>query len=130
MKQLIAGVVILVVVAVAGFLYRNTFEHPVAPGPGAGEQVACTQEAKICPNGASVGRTGPTCAFAACPPPNVEDSAIHLAFVAPAGYTANAAALGADETLRAVFDKPSKTEGAPHAILIREYPITAGKTAT
>ena len=28
---------------------------------------ACTQEAKICPNGTSVGRTGPNCEFAACP---------------------------------------------------------------
>jgi hypothetical protein len=30
-------------------------------------QTACTQEAKICPNGSSVGRTGPNCEFAACP---------------------------------------------------------------
>lgn len=29
--------------------------------------VACTQEAKICPDGSSVGRTGPDCAFAPCP---------------------------------------------------------------
>ena len=28
---------------------------------------ACTQEAKICPDGSAVGRTGPDCAFAACP---------------------------------------------------------------
>jgi hypothetical protein len=30
-------------------------------------QKACTQEAKICPDGSSVGRTGPNCEFAACP---------------------------------------------------------------
>lgn len=30
---------------------------------------ACTQEAKICPNGKAVGRTGPNCEFAACPTP-------------------------------------------------------------
>ncbi len=29
--------------------------------------VACTQEAKLCPDGSSVGRTGPNCEFAACP---------------------------------------------------------------
>ncbi len=29
--------------------------------------VACTQEAKICPDGSSVSRTGPNCEFAACP---------------------------------------------------------------
>lgn len=29
--------------------------------------VACTMEAKICPDGSSVGRTGPNCEFAPCP---------------------------------------------------------------
>ena len=29
--------------------------------------VACTSEAKICPDGSAVGRTGPDCEFAACP---------------------------------------------------------------
>lgn len=29
---------------------------------------ACTMEAKLCPDGSSVGRTGPNCEFAACPP--------------------------------------------------------------
>lgn len=31
------------------------------------QQVACTQEAKICPDGSSVGRTGPQCEFSPCP---------------------------------------------------------------
>lgn len=31
------------------------------------QQKACTLEAKICPDGSSVGRTGPNCEFAACP---------------------------------------------------------------
>ena len=31
------------------------------------EPVACTQEAKVCPDGSSVGRVGPDCEFAACP---------------------------------------------------------------
>lgn len=31
------------------------------------EPVACTMEAKICPDGSAVGRTGPNCEFAACP---------------------------------------------------------------
>lgn len=34
----------------------------VTPSP-----VACTMEAKICPDGSAVGRTGPKCEFAACP---------------------------------------------------------------
>lgn len=28
---------------------------------------ACTRDAKVCPDGTSVGRTGPNCEFAACP---------------------------------------------------------------
>lgn len=32
-----------------------------------GMQRACTLEAKVCPDGSVVGRTGPTCEFAACP---------------------------------------------------------------
>lgn len=31
------------------------------------KQTACTAEAKICPDGSSVGRTGPNCEFAVCP---------------------------------------------------------------
>lgn len=31
------------------------------------EPVACTMEAKMCPDGSAVGRTGPRCEFAACP---------------------------------------------------------------
>lgn len=30
-------------------------------------QVACAQEAKLCPDGSAVGRTGPNCEFASCP---------------------------------------------------------------
>jgi hypothetical protein len=38
-----------------------------APGPLAPGSSACTQEAKLCPDGGSVGRTGPNCEFAECP---------------------------------------------------------------
>ena len=31
------------------------------------KQIACTQEAKLCPDGSYVGRTGPKCEFSACP---------------------------------------------------------------
>jgi hypothetical protein len=31
------------------------------------KQIACTAEAKLCPDGSSVGRTGPKCEFAKCP---------------------------------------------------------------
>ncbi|MCE9643860.1 hypothetical protein K8Q93_01275 [Candidatus Parcubacteria bacterium] len=37
------------------------------PGPFGSAPVACTMEAKLCPDGSSVGRTGPDCEFAVCP---------------------------------------------------------------
>src|SRR3989344_2213452 len=38
--------------------------------PGEIGPVACTMEAKICPDGSAVGRTGPDCEFATCPASN------------------------------------------------------------
>ncbi len=40
-----------------------------ATEPAAGDQVMCTQEAKMCPDGSFVGRTGPKCEFSPCPEP-------------------------------------------------------------
>ena len=122
MKQLIALTVILVVLGFAGFMYRNALEHPATPTP-----VACTMEAKLCPDGTSVGRSGPNCEFSVCAFPNAEDKTIGIAFVVPTGYTANPDAIGADETLRAVFDKPAKGD-VPHSIIIRRYTIPEGKS--
>ncbi|MFA7654357.1 MAG: hypothetical protein WCX97_05000 [Candidatus Magasanikbacteria bacterium] len=31
------------------------------------QPIACTAEAKLCPDGSAVGRTGPNCEFAPCP---------------------------------------------------------------
>lgn len=35
--------------------------------PPEGGDVVCTMEAKICPDGSAVGRSGPNCEFAPCP---------------------------------------------------------------
>ena len=132
MKQLIAGIVILVVVGIAGFLYRNTIEHPISPsasGTSSGP-VACTMEAKLCPNGASVGRTGTNCEFSACPFPNVAFASAHAAFAVPEGYAENKNSLGDDASLLAAYEKPAKAAGTSHAIVVRDYAIPAGKTAT
>lgn len=103
-------------------MYRNALEHPSIP-----ESVACTMEAKLCPDGSRVGRSGPTCAFSTCAFPNVEDTKTGIAYVVPAGYVANPGAIGADETLRAVFDKPSKGD-LPHSLIIRRYAIPEEQT--
>ncbi|MDP9249017.1 MAG: hypothetical protein M3M85_00695 [bacterium] len=40
---------------------------PKAVLPGGEQPVACTMEARACPDGSFVGRQGPRCEFAACP---------------------------------------------------------------
>lgn len=50
-------------VSFAGYLNFSIWQLN-ASGSG---QVACTQEAKLCPDGSYVGRTGPKCEFTACP---------------------------------------------------------------
>jgi len=45
----------------------DTAPPEAGAGGGLGEPVFCTQEAKQCPDGSFVGRTGPKCEFAACP---------------------------------------------------------------
>lgn len=57
---LLYGLLALFIIAVASIV----FVIEEAPKDA---QIACTQEAKICPDGSSVGRTGPACEFAACP---------------------------------------------------------------
>src|SRR3989344_9274407 len=54
-------IIILLSIIATLFLLSCTQNNPVA----------CTEEAKICPDGSAVGRTGPNCEFADCPaPPN------------------------------------------------------------
>jgi hypothetical protein len=64
MKQAKIVILIIVIAIIAGlFIWRFT-KQASAPSP---IQQACTQEAKLCDDGSSVGRTGPNCEFAPCP---------------------------------------------------------------
>ena len=47
----------------------STFKFTSPTASPSAKPVACTLEAKICPDGSSVGRTGPNCEFAPCPTP-------------------------------------------------------------
>jgi len=62
----IIGTLVVIFIAAGGVWYfvvhRTPQQNPPAPGG-----VACTQEAKECPDGSYVGRTSPNCEFAACP---------------------------------------------------------------
>ena len=56
-KSLLALLIIIISASimyfVSGYSQNNT--------------ITCTEEAKICPGGSAVGRSGPKCAFAPCP---------------------------------------------------------------
>ncbi len=45
----------------------NALEIPIVFEKNTNSPVACTQEAKLCPDGSAVGRTGKNCEFAPCP---------------------------------------------------------------
>lgn len=60
-------VLLLAAVGVAAFFYGQNYrarQLNINPAP---TQQACSLEAKVCPDGTSVGRTGPNCEFAPCP---------------------------------------------------------------
>src|SRR4051794_22901956 len=60
LKQFVAALVLIAIGI--GLFYAYQF----AVHRGVSAQ-ACTTEAKICPDGSAVGRSGPDCEFAACP---------------------------------------------------------------
>ena len=111
MKQLAFFIVLILVLGICGFLYRNTLEAP-SRNTAATTTVGntCTLEAKICPDGTSVGRTGPNCSFAACAAPNVELPQLGIAFVLPTGFVANAAAVTPNDSLVAAYEKSIMSE--------------------
>ena len=65
MKKYTITIGVVVLVILTALLVANT---QVARAPTGGGQ-ACTMEAKICPDGSAVGRSGPNCEFAECPAP-------------------------------------------------------------
>ncbi len=59
-------VIFFVVVAIYATL-RFSVEQVTSDVPSGDQIVVCTMEAKLCPDGSSVGRSGPKCEFASCP---------------------------------------------------------------
>ncbi|MFA6494892.1 MAG: hypothetical protein WC246_00805 [Candidatus Paceibacterota bacterium] len=58
-KTIIAPIVIVATMIAGGAYWYAVQTQPI--------NTACTMETKLCPDGSSVGRTGPDCAFAPCP---------------------------------------------------------------
>jgi hypothetical protein len=131
MKELFAGIVLVIILGVGGFLYRNEIIRPNTSVSGVvtPNGVACTEEAKVCPDGSAVGRTGPNCSFAACPPPNAELTvgSTTLDFVLPAGYAKSTSA-SSDANVIAAYTQSSGGESAS-SITISRYTIPQGSTA-
>ena len=68
MNNKIIVLILLLVAIVAGFFFfSDSIMNKLVTAPVVVDPIACTQEAKICPDGSSVGRTGLNCAFAECP---------------------------------------------------------------
>lgn len=121
MKSLLAGIVLIIVIGLGGFIYRNVAERTGGPG-----QIACTADAKLCPDGTGVGRTGPSCEFASCPSPNVELAEAHLAFALPEGYE-RATSTGGNAL--ATYRKHTDSDSVFHTLTISRYQIPEGKSA-
>lgn len=68
--------ILVVTVVAAGVLWYTMDTESVE------ENVACTLDAKICPDGTAVGREGPNCEFAACPD-IAEDTRVTVQFGEP-----------------------------------------------
>lgn len=71
-KNTFAQVILLVVLVILGIIAISVFKEKVPLTPPIlvpDEPVACTMEARMCPDGSYVGRQGPNCEFSLCPAP-------------------------------------------------------------
>lgn len=119
MKSLFLGMLVIVIVGIGGLVYRNAIEHPSQP-------IACPLDAKICPDGTSVARTGTACVFAECPPPNTRIEGLGIAFALPSGFTW--VANGTPDDYVYEGSKPSPESDATASIEIQRYLIDASST--
>lgn len=72
MKYFLGILITLIIILIGAVSYlvgRQSSSLPILATPSQSNdpQVACTMEAKLCPDGSSVARTGPKCEFAPCP---------------------------------------------------------------
>lgn len=104
---LILGMLVIVIGSLFAILTQSFLSPPV--------QRACTMEAKLCPDGSSVGRTGPNCEFAECPISTAAPSECNQdAFTCADGSTVGR--VGADCHF-AQCPLPSATSGTIHTSL-------------
>lgn len=119
MKGLFLGVVAIVLIGIGGLVYRNAVEYSSQP-------IACPMDAKVCPDGTSVARTGLSCTFPACLPPNVTLDEAGIAFALPVDFSI---AELQDAASVATYEKLPVATTSSAKIDIRRYAIAASSTA-
>lgn len=119
MRTLVLGILLIVMLGIGGLVYRNAVEYPRKP-------ISCPMESLTCPDGTTVARTGSSCVFEACPPPNVSLSEASIAFALPEGFVQ---AEVPDAASMAAYEKAGDTPLSSASIIIRRYPIEASSTA-
>lgn len=118
MKSLFLGILLVIIIGIGGLVYRNAVEHPLQP-------ITCPMDALVCPDGTAVSRTGNSCTFSPCPPPNVSLTNIGISFAVPAGFVI--AGLP-DATSVAAYEMPTASSTEVSSIVIRQYVVTASST--
>ncbi len=119
MKTLFYGILFIILIGFGGFMYKNVVERSSQP-------IACPMDAKMCPDGTSIARTGLSCTFAECLPPNVTLSDASISYAIPEGFVS---AELFDDTSIATYEMPGPTPEEPSSIVVRRYAITASSTA-
>ena len=71
MKKLYLILIVLIVLAGVWFVADSQLFKVIKDEPN--DSVFCTMDAKQCPDGSYVGRTGPNCEFAACPSTQIKE---------------------------------------------------------
>lgn len=62
-SKILPIIIIIIILVLSAVFYMS--RNPAVPAIPEGQ--ACTMEAKLCPDGSYVGRSGPNCSFADCP---------------------------------------------------------------
>lgn len=70
MNKTLLGSIVIIIIVVGALIAIPRF---IGNKNGGEEPIACTMDAKMCPDGSYVGRTGPHCEFEVCPGAGNED---------------------------------------------------------
>jgi hypothetical protein len=119
MKSLLLGIIFVILVGIGGLVYRNAIEMR-------GQLIACPVDAKVCPDGTSVGRVGTSCVFPVCPPPNVTLEELHISFAIPPGFVEVDIP---DAENIVLYERSPASAAEVSRIAIHQYPIAASSTA-